>query len=173
MADPLADEVTELRRALDADAADLWRVINAIRDELKARWWITESRGSYAYDDERYRQETRHAFEAITAILDAVQAPASTRFLDVMRRTDRAEVAAVRGAERRPCDNELQWVCDRLDGLAADMRSNVQKPDDRDAGSIWSWRADIWADRIDEIYADVKKLQADPPSLTPPSDQEK
>ena len=82
-------EIRELRRALEGDAADLWRVLNAITTELRARWWITESRGSYAWDDDRYRDETRHAFEAIEGILKAVQAPASTRFLDVMRRTDR------------------------------------------------------------------------------------
>ena len=170
MADPLADEVTELRRALDADAADLWRVINAIRDELKARWWITESRGSYAYDDERYRQETRHAFEAITAILDAVQAPASTRFLDVMRRTDRAEVAAVRGAERRwqsieTAPQDGTWIIARQQG-----------------GELCrvSWgmnRADefAWCGTTRCYYnlTHWTPMPADPPSLTPPSDQEK
>ena len=81
-------EIRELRRALEADAADLWRVTNAVLNELRQRWWITEGRGSYEFDDDRYRTETRQAFEAIEQIVKAVQPAASTRFLDVMRRTD-------------------------------------------------------------------------------------
>lgn len=50
-----------------------WNITNKILHELNCRWWITEGRGSYAYDDDRYREETRYAFEAIQAMIEEAQ----------------------------------------------------------------------------------------------------
>jgi hypothetical protein len=35
-----------------------------------------------------------------------------------------------------------------IEQIATEMREKAHRPDDRDAGSIWSWRADEWADRL-------------------------
>lgn len=42
--------------------------------------------------------------------------------------------------------------------IIAAMRAKVQKPDDLDAGSVWAWRLDEWADQLAAI-------DAAPPSL--------
>ena len=73
------------KKALEADAADLWRVTNAIKKELAAREWIMEGRGMYAWDDDRYRAETRIAFEAVLKLISEVQHPAQLRFNQIIK----------------------------------------------------------------------------------------
>jgi hypothetical protein len=50
--------VTELTAALDRDQTGLANALGAIKQRVGAGWWITEGRGSYAWDDDRYRRET-------------------------------------------------------------------------------------------------------------------
>ena len=44
---------------------------------------------------------------------------------------------------------EVQWVLDRLDMLQADIRNNMV--------DVPLWRAESWAERIDELWADLKR----------------
>lgn len=74
----------QLRRALEQDAMDLWKITNAIKDEIKSRQWITEGRGPYEWDDDRYREEAGLAFDAILDLIQKVQHPAQMRFHEVM-----------------------------------------------------------------------------------------
>jgi hypothetical protein len=50
--------VAELTAALDRDQTGLANALAAIKQRVGAGWWITEGRGSYAWDDDRYRRET-------------------------------------------------------------------------------------------------------------------
>lgn len=86
--------IAVLEQALEADATDLWRVTNSIRDVIRARSWVTESRGSYEWDDQRYRDETRYAFNEVRKLIEDVQPPASKRFLTVMSKPQPATVDA-------------------------------------------------------------------------------
>ncbi len=71
----LRAEVETLRDALYRDKTGLAAALAAINDEVNGRRWICEGRGSYAYDDDRYRQETRWALDAIGKIAtDALRA---------------------------------------------------------------------------------------------------
>jgi hypothetical protein len=79
-------EIDRLKQALDDDAADLWRVTNAIKKEIRDREWIMEGRGCYSWDDNRYKDETRLAFEAVMKLISDVQHPAQKRFNSVMER---------------------------------------------------------------------------------------
>jgi hypothetical protein len=72
------------RQALENDAADLWRVTNALKDVIASHSWVTEGRGSYEWDDDRYRDETRLAFDAVRALVADVQHPAQQRFHEVV-----------------------------------------------------------------------------------------
>jgi hypothetical protein len=56
--------------ALNRDKTGLAAALDAIRTEICSRRWITEGRGSYAWDDDRYRDE---AHEAFIAVLDLVE----------------------------------------------------------------------------------------------------
>lgn len=64
----LLSEVERLRAALNSDRTGLAAGLVAVLDRCKGGWWITEGRGSYEWDDERYRDETRIAFEAVMQI---------------------------------------------------------------------------------------------------------
>ena len=72
----LADErIKKLEAALDRDKTGLGSALAAICQEVKGRRWISEGRGPYPYDDDRYRKETRFAFDAIEKLaVDALSA---------------------------------------------------------------------------------------------------
>uniref|UniRef100_A0A6M3JIT4 Uncharacterized protein n=1 Tax=viral metagenome TaxID=1070528 RepID=A0A6M3JIT4_9ZZZZ len=78
------ERIVELEKALQDDASDLWTVTNAIKAEIDARFWVTEGRGFYAWDDSRYREETRLAFDAVLKLIERVQHPAQLRFHKVL-----------------------------------------------------------------------------------------
>lgn len=77
-------ERDEARQALENDATDLWRVTNAIRDVIANRDWVTEGRGSYEWDDDRYRDEARLAFDEVRTLIAGVQPPAARRFFEIV-----------------------------------------------------------------------------------------
>ncbi len=79
-----ARKAAEAEAVVISDAADLWRVTNAITDAIKARDWVMDGRGQYLWDDERYRQETRQAFEEVLKLIEGVQHPAQRRFREFM-----------------------------------------------------------------------------------------
>jgi len=60
-----------LKAALNSDRTGLAAGLVAVIDRCKAGWWITEGRGSYEWDDERYRDETRTMLEAVVQIATA------------------------------------------------------------------------------------------------------
>jgi len=64
-------EAERLREALEKYDNRAMLAWNAIRAEIRDRKWITEGRGMYQYDDDRYRQETGHAFAAIIVQVEA------------------------------------------------------------------------------------------------------
>lgn len=64
------------RDSLRAIIGSLLNTYSRILDELKARRWITEGRGSYRYDDDRYREETGFAFDAIRSLVEEALARA-------------------------------------------------------------------------------------------------
>lgn len=72
--------------------------------------------------------------------------------------------AALGGDDRAPQvdvrdSDDFNWALDRIDEIVRTLRVNVQKPDDRDANSVWSWRLDMWADALDSVYSDLRKLR--------------
>lgn len=81
------NRIEELEKALIDDATGLWTVTNAIKKEITSREWILEGRGCYAWDDERYKDETRLAFEAVMDLIRNVQHPAQLRFDEVIRKS--------------------------------------------------------------------------------------
>ena len=67
--------VSELKAALDRDKTGLAAGLASINREVADRRWICDGRGSYEYDDERYRKETGWALDAIEKIAtDALSA---------------------------------------------------------------------------------------------------
>jgi hypothetical protein len=80
------ERADKFKSALESDATDLWKITNAIKTELKNRSWIfDEGRGCYAWDDQKYKDETRLAFEAVLELIKNVQHPAQDRFWQALK----------------------------------------------------------------------------------------
>ena len=78
----------------DQDECDLlWDALNAIEKDMRCRRWITEGRGPYEWDDDRYKDEAGHAFRAVMAIISGVTPKAS-------RAHDKALARCTREVER-------------------------------------------------------------------------
>jgi len=63
-------QLAEAREALHKDESGLFAALRSIIDEIGKRRWITEGRGDYAHDDDRYRQETGAALGALKHIAE-------------------------------------------------------------------------------------------------------
>lgn len=64
----LIAEVRSQREELEREGVtrrELSRGLSAILERLHAGWWITEGRGPYEWDDDRYREETRVVLEEV------------------------------------------------------------------------------------------------------------
>ncbi|TAL29083.1 MAG: hypothetical protein EPN98_21830 [Phenylobacterium sp.] len=66
----LRDEVTRLKSLIDRDRTGLAFGLDKARKTARGYRWICEGRGPYAYDDDRYREETGRLVDAIVAIAD-------------------------------------------------------------------------------------------------------
>jgi hypothetical protein len=60
--------VAELEDALNRDRTELAAALGKIVDEVKGRVWIADGRGSYEWDDDRYRAEAGEGFAAVKKI---------------------------------------------------------------------------------------------------------
>ena len=113
--------IKQLENAIDADVADLWQVTNAIRKEIESREWIVEGRGSYTFDDEKYREEAGYAFDAIRDIIRDVQPPAQKRFKEVMAN---ATTVQQKVEEARA---QIAELSKKLDDRESDLKEAVRK----------------------------------------------
>ncbi len=73
----LLDELEAAYRAIEADRTRLADGITAIDKALDCRFWLTEGRGSYAWDDDRYRQEFKDAAIEILAAIKGLRSLAA------------------------------------------------------------------------------------------------
>jgi hypothetical protein len=67
--DALRKRVKELEAVLEHDRTAICDGVNKLKSEIRSRSWLTGGRGSYAWDDDRYRQEFLAAGEAILRAL--------------------------------------------------------------------------------------------------------
>lgn len=64
------ERVAMLYAALDRDRTGLAAALNAIKSHVKAHGWVLEGRGSYEWDDERYRDEAGNAMRPVIEIAE-------------------------------------------------------------------------------------------------------
>lgn len=73
----LIEENRKLQDAVDRDKSGLAGALGAVLKEVEGRRWVVQGRGSYEWNDDKYRQETGWALEAIEKIAtDALAASA-------------------------------------------------------------------------------------------------
>lgn len=86
-------EIAALRRMLERDRSAVALGINALNAALDSRRWLSEGRGSYAWNDDRYQSEFGEAINEIDAALRPLRAIAADWSGCP---TDPAEIAAAR-----------------------------------------------------------------------------
>ena len=64
----LQEEVLRVRSLIDRDRTGLAEAVERMVKEAGSRMWITESRGPYAWDDEKYKAEVGIALRAVIEI---------------------------------------------------------------------------------------------------------
>ena len=85
--------------ALEANELDrrrLWGIVQGIEEEITGRMWIIEGRGSYEWDDNRYRKEFGWAISALQKKLeplrkiahDLADSPKNQKGVDEVRRLE-------------------------------------------------------------------------------------
>lgn len=106
----LRKERDAARQALEHDRSKVIEAVNQFSDAFARRSWLLDSRGSYEWDDERYRDEFRGAYDELAAPIQQLKAIGKdwsncpTNHDEIMRaRNDwlaRAETAERQLAER-------------------------------------------------------------------------
>lgn len=65
--------VQQLEQANELDRRSLWSIVRAIDEEITGRMWLIEGRGSYEWDDDKYRQEFGWAIHALQEKLEPLR----------------------------------------------------------------------------------------------------
>jgi len=76
--DALAGQLQVLREALDRDQTGLAAALNKIITHVKGFSWLLEGRGSYEWDDDRYREEAGHAIRPVIKLATEALAASGT-----------------------------------------------------------------------------------------------
>jgi len=103
----LAAEVGRLKAANEMDRRSLWATVRAIDEEITGRMWLLEGRGSYEWDDDKYRQEFGWAVHALQEKLeplrkiahDLTNCPENEKGVDSVRKME-AENETLKGLLR-------------------------------------------------------------------------
>lgn len=92
--------VQELEAVIERDRTAIAEHITNLRKELESREWLTEGRGSYEWDDDRYRQEFLWAGQALRKAMEPLVKIAAD--LSNSPKTQEEVVRARMGAEPAP-----------------------------------------------------------------------
>ncbi len=72
-----AAELERLKAVNERDRSKVADCIQAVRDAIRRREWLRLGRGSYEYDDDRWRDEFTQAIEEIAHALEPLRAVAA------------------------------------------------------------------------------------------------
>jgi hypothetical protein len=117
----LREQLATAKAIIESDRSAIADGVTKLRQELDSRFWLTEGRGSYGWDDDRYREEFLVAGQALLKAMEPLKkiaadlknSPKTTieviearRNLRIERDQARAElmstIAAAMGKEEKP-----------------------------------------------------------------------
>jgi len=121
---------------LESDRTKCADFVTALDKALDSRFWLTEGRGSYAWDDDRYRDEFRDASIALRAILTPMRGMAQN-LASRLPTTDavmKARLDLVARAEKAEAERDaLAARVAELEGALGDLREAME----RAKASVW------------------------------------
>ena len=65
-----AERIAELETTIEADRTRIIDAVNGLDLVLNSRFWLTEGRGPYEWNDDRYREEFGDAARAVLKALE-------------------------------------------------------------------------------------------------------
>ena len=137
----------DARAALHRDRSGLASALVKITDEVRGRAWISQDRGPYAWDDERYKKEAGVALCAVDSIATAALQASGTLVSPIIRSIDRLlpgavdDSAGLFDAGKRSRDeevDELRAERDRAIAQAETLAGLAGSSADRAAAGV-SW----------------------------------
>ncbi len=87
-AETLKARVAHVRSLIDRDRTGLAATLNKIVDHVSAHTWLLEGRGSYEWDDDKYREEAGHAMRPVIEIARAGLNESGKRANEAFHATD-------------------------------------------------------------------------------------
>lgn len=69
-ANAVTRELAATQRQIEADRSSIAEITSALKAEIASHWGITEGRGVYEWDDDRYREEFSTALRSINAAVE-------------------------------------------------------------------------------------------------------
>lgn len=126
--------IAALEAVIEADRTRIIDGVNAVKAALNSRFWLTEGRGHYEWDDDRYREEFRDAANAVleafrlleTIGADLSNCPQTTKDVIKARQDKEARIAALESDLAAARGREAALVA-ALAALKADFRRHRQK----------------------------------------------
>ena len=126
-------ECERLKAANELDRRSLFAVVRVIDEEITGRMWLLEGRGSYEWDDDRYRQEFGWAVHALQEKLeplrkiagDLTNCPETEKGVDSVRKMEAALAEVNKRVEQayrwsfEDCRAQALHVVDEHDGFSA------------------------------------------------------
>lgn len=95
-----AAAITNLIEEIEADRSEIAEALGAIRKSMASRYWLVESRGSYAYNDDQYQREFGQALLEIEAAVDKLR-PLAADWSNCPKNRIRIEAARRKRAQKR------------------------------------------------------------------------
>lgn len=131
--------VERLMHVIDRDRYVVAHCVGAIEQQIRSREWLTEGRGPYEWDDDRYREEFAEAIQAIR---------------------DEVKPLAIVAWDKNDC-TRIEERVNAARSAAREMLSKPIGPRDMIAADIFRDPRDI---EIEKLRAEVATLSASSPS---------
>lgn len=116
-----------------------------IRIMFEMRAWIMEGRGSYPYNDDRYKEEVRYLFDEFTKVCKETWKQIETKSFEY-----RKEIESKQSSEL----SRLQSEVERLKGLLGECENELQDLSEYCAGHDLP----TWEKHVDKLLTKLKEV---------------
>lgn len=154
-----AQRIAVLEGVIERDRSTLAGFVTALNKEFDSRFWLTEGRGSYEWNDDRYRQEFHDAVLGIKKILEPIARMAAD--LTNSPKTTAEVVAARRDLEAE--NASLRQNVTALEAEVAQLAAAINPNDPLNFEDLVELAKDcrLAYDKSVEMLADQERLEAE------------
>lgn len=111
--------IAELEGAIEVDRTRICDAVQGVLKAMRSRFWLTEGRGSYEWNDDTFRTEFQAAYEALCDAIRPLQTIASD--LSNCPNTRQRVIDARTAGELRAENARLRAALETVDRLAGEL----------------------------------------------------